>query len=97
MIGVDLQGKYTTGTKLTGKKQLPVLELPAAQMMPESGEIICWVEQQTRPLAQRSGRGDIASFLEPQGQFKQVATSLVYTTEVPARTHNNQVDAVGEY
>lgn len=71
------KGKYSTGVTLTGQKCLPVLERPAEPLMPESGDIVTWAENQAAAvLPAKSGRGDLTEFLASKGQFKVVQREL---------------------
>ena len=86
-LGSATKGLYFGGTTLTGEKQLPVLEVGSAQttgakqqLLPESGDIIAFVEDATGPghvlLPPPSGRRDLRAFFDTKGAFKETARRL---------------------
>jgi len=73
----DSKGKYSSGVVLTGKKQLPVLERPDHEYMPESGDIIEAIEQLTGAAwPEASGRADLRDFFDSKGAFKLAGRKL---------------------
>ena len=79
------KGKYFGGTTLTGDKQLPVLAVhrpgaAAPELIPESGDIIAYLEDATGPgnvlLPPLSGRRDLKAFFDSKGAFKEVQRRL---------------------
>eukprot|EP00937_MAST-01D_sp_MAST-1D-sp2_P007993 g7993.t1 len=86
-LGSKAKGLYYGGTTLTGDKQLPVLAVhdgagagAAPRLIPESGDIIAFLEDATGPgnvlLPPASGRADLKRFFESKGAFKQVQRRL---------------------
>lgn len=73
-------GAYQSSTYLTGKKALPVLELADGTMIPESGDIIAFLEDATGPgnvlLPPPSGRADLRTFFAWGGDFATVLKAL---------------------
>ena len=83
----DQKGKYFGGTKLTGKKQLPVLERPGHELLPESGDIIKLLQIDHKvefPVA--SGREDLETFFTSKGVFKQTQR-IISRGEIIKMTH----------
>lgn len=67
-LGDPNKGLYYGGVTLTGKKQLPVLEIEGKPLMPESGDIIGYLERLQGPgkvlLASPSNRKDLNRFFK---------------------------------
>jgi len=85
-IGDKDKGTYYGGVTLTGKKQLPVLEVKGKPFMPESGDIISYLESLQGPgkvlLPPLSGRKDLKDFFESKGKFKQTAQILTRPAKI---------------
>ena len=79
-LGSTKKGSYYGGRTLTGEKQLPVLEIAGGDLLPESGDIIAFVEDATGPghvlLPPLSGRRDLKAFFDTNGAFKEVQRRL---------------------
>lgn len=68
---------YDGDRVLTGKKQLPVLEAPDQDLLPESGDIIALIEAKTEgALAPKAGRADLDAFFDGEGKFKELQRIL---------------------
>lgn len=79
-LGDPKKGLYFGGVKLTGKKQLPVLEVEGRPLMPESSNIVSYVESMLGPgkvlLPPLSGRTDLKDFFQSNGKFKETLNLL---------------------
>lgn len=88
-LGDPKKGLYDSGAQLTGKKQLPVLEVDG-KLIPESNDIISYIEGMQGPgkilLPPLSGRKDLKDFFSSKGKFKE-ALNILTRPEKIKMTH----------
>lgn len=89
-LGDQKKGLYYGGKTLTGKKQLPVLELSGQTYMPESRDIIIYLQgllgpSSTSYLPCASGRTDLRDLFN-DGGFKE-STRILTRPQVIKLTH----------
>lgn len=88
-LGDPEKGLYDSGVRLTGKKQLPVLEVEG-KFIPESNNIISYLEGMQGPgkvlLPPLSGRKDLNDFFSSKGKFKK-ALGILTRPEKIKMTH----------
>jgi len=93
------KGAYQSSTYLTGKKGLPVLELADGAMIPESGDIIAFLEDATGPgnilLPPPSGRADLRTFFAYGGDFANLLKALAYP-RLLRMTHMKSMSGQGD-